>query len=319
MSLWLTVGASLVPTEVDLARPVSAFFDQGLVKLSSCAGVDVGPAELAVVLQTCDISTEKGSKLSPAACALALVTQLIVQDVGLHLHPFVDVSVLKLDKSCADGSNVTLLIGEGHSSGPLWVLELRVRVYSCVANSSIETIHYHSQLNRSQGTRDTPHKDGLAGIKRLRSVHNKITVAQVPRADLNRLVFDGGAGDAQVELPILLHTGFNQSLHRALLLEQQECVSLGWKVGLALCFVWPVDDQVTEATETGCYLIFVDIRGQTSHKHFTGEALDAFPVLVRVAVGRAEHTRDTLVAVAVIEEVVVDGEQRGATWWRKRR
>lgn len=86
MSLWLTVGASLVPTEVDLARPVSAFFDQGLVKLSSCAGVDVGPAELAVVLQTCDISTEKGSKLSPAACALALVTQLIVQDVGLHLH-----------------------------------------------------------------------------------------------------------------------------------------------------------------------------------------------------------------------------------------
>lgn len=40
-------------------------------------------------------------------------------------------------------------------------------------------------ITRSQGTRDTPHKDGLAGIKRLRSVHNKITVAQVPRADLN--------------------------------------------------------------------------------------------------------------------------------------
>ena len=41
----------------------------------------------------------------------------------------------------------------------------------------------------------------------------------------HRFVLDGGAGDTQVELPILLHAGFNQSLHRALLLEQQERVS----------------------------------------------------------------------------------------------
>lgn len=44
-----------------------------------------------------------------------------------------------------------------------------------------------------------------------------------------RLVFDGGAGDTQVELPILLHAGLNQSLHWTLLLEQQECVT--WKTG----------------------------------------------------------------------------------------
>lgn len=78
--------ASLVPAEVNLARAVGTLFYQGLVKLSSGAGVDVGPAELTVVLQTGDISAEKGSEFPSAACTLALITQLIIQDVGLHLH-----------------------------------------------------------------------------------------------------------------------------------------------------------------------------------------------------------------------------------------
>lgn len=37
----------------------------------------------------------------------------------------------------------------------------------------------------SQRTRDAAHKDGLAGIKRLRSIHHKIAVAQVPRTNLH--------------------------------------------------------------------------------------------------------------------------------------
>lgn len=80
------VVTPLVPSEVNLARPVGSLFDQGLMKLPSGAGVDVGPAELAVVLQTGDVSTEKGSKFSSTACTLALITQLIIQDIGLHLH-----------------------------------------------------------------------------------------------------------------------------------------------------------------------------------------------------------------------------------------
>lgn len=34
-------------------------------------------------------------------------------------------------------------------------------------------------------TRDTSHKDGLPGVQRLRSIHHKITVVQVPGADLD--------------------------------------------------------------------------------------------------------------------------------------
>lgn len=82
----MVVVTPLVPSEVNLARTVGSLLDQGLVKLPSGAGVDVGPAELAVVLQTGDISTEKGGKLSSTACTLALIAQLIIQDIGLHLH-----------------------------------------------------------------------------------------------------------------------------------------------------------------------------------------------------------------------------------------
>lgn len=37
----------------------------------------------------------------------------------------------------------------------------------------------------SEGTRDAAHKDGLAGIQGLRSIHHKVTVAQVPRSNLH--------------------------------------------------------------------------------------------------------------------------------------
>lgn len=38
----------------------------------------------------------------------------------------------------------------------------------------------------------------------------------------DRLVFDGGAGHTQVKLAIFFDAGINQSLHRALVLKQQE-------------------------------------------------------------------------------------------------
>lgn len=63
------------------------------------------------------------------------------------LYPLVNVSVLQLDESGADGSDVTLLVGEGHSPRPLGVLELRIGVNACVAHSAVEAIHNHGQLN----------------------------------------------------------------------------------------------------------------------------------------------------------------------------
>lgn len=52
-------------------------------------------------------------------------------------HPLVDVSVLQLHESGADGSDVALLIGEGHSARPLGVLELRVGVDTRVAHAAV--------------------------------------------------------------------------------------------------------------------------------------------------------------------------------------
>lgn len=107
----------------------------------------------------------------------------------------------------------------------------------------------------------------------------------------HRLVFDGGAGDAQVQLAVLLNAGINQGLNGALVLEQQERISwqkvgradywrhtsspccrarmlagyirldwlqltFRWKIGLALCLVGPVDKQVTETAETGSDFIW---------------------------------------------------------------
>ncbi len=65
-------------------------------------------------------------------------------------------------------------------------------------------------------------------------------------------------------------------------------------------------------------LTFIYVGGQTSHKHLTGEALDAFPVLMGVTVGGAEDSWDTLVAVAIVKEIVINREEGGAAWWRKK-
>lgn len=58
---------------------------------------------------------------------------------------------------------------------------------------------------------------------------------------------------------------------------------------------------------------FIDVRGQAAHKHFAGEPLDALPVLMGVTVRRPQDPRDTLVAMAVVQETVVNGEEGGAS------
>lgn len=64
-------------------------------------------------------------------------------------------------------------------------------------------------------------------------------------------------------------------------------------------------------------LTFVYIGRQPADEHFAREALDPLPVLVGVAVGGAQDARDALVAVSVVEEIVIDGEERRASCWGK--
>lgn len=73
--------------------------------------------------------------------------------------------------------------------------------------------------------------------------------------------------------------------------------------------------SVTQSGETVSCLTFIYVRGQTSHKHLAGEALNAFPVLVGVTAGGAQDPGDTLVAVAIVEEIVINREEGGAAWW----
>lgn len=74
----LISGAWLVPAERDVTGPVPSLLDQGLVELTACPGVDGGPAVFTVVLEAGDIGAEEGSKLASTACALTLITQLVI-------------------------------------------------------------------------------------------------------------------------------------------------------------------------------------------------------------------------------------------------
>lgn len=62
-------------------------------------------------------------------------------------HPFINLPVLQLNKSGTDGSNVTLLIGEGYSPRPFRILELGVSVDAGVAHPAIQPVHDHGQLH----------------------------------------------------------------------------------------------------------------------------------------------------------------------------
>lgn len=80
---WILTSA---PAEGNVSRSVAALLHQRFVELPPGAGVNARPAVLAVILQTCDVGTEKWSELATAASALTFIAHLIVQNVRLHLH-----------------------------------------------------------------------------------------------------------------------------------------------------------------------------------------------------------------------------------------
>lgn len=62
-------------------------------------------------------------------------------------YPFVNVVVLKLHKTRTDGCNVALLIGERNTPSTFRVLQLWVCVNASIANTTVQTVHYHCQFN----------------------------------------------------------------------------------------------------------------------------------------------------------------------------
>lgn len=75
-----------VPAEGDVSWSVASLLHQRLMELTASTGVDGCPAILAVVLKTGDVGAEERSKLPSTAGALALVTQLVIQDIWLDFH-----------------------------------------------------------------------------------------------------------------------------------------------------------------------------------------------------------------------------------------
>lgn len=71
-----------------------------------------------------------------------LGTELISANIT-STYPFINLPMLQLNKSGTNGCNVALLIGEGHSSCPFWILEFGVCVNPSVAHSPIQTVHDH--------------------------------------------------------------------------------------------------------------------------------------------------------------------------------
>ena len=67
-------------------------------------------------------------------------------------YPLVDVAMLKLDKSCADGCDVALLARERHTASALGIPQLWVGVDTSIADATIETAHDQRQLHWSHAT-----------------------------------------------------------------------------------------------------------------------------------------------------------------------
>jgi len=55
--------------------------------------------------------------------------------------------MLKLNESCTDGCNVTLLAGERHTTSALRIPQLGISVNTSVTDAAVQTSHDQCQLN----------------------------------------------------------------------------------------------------------------------------------------------------------------------------
>lgn len=71
----------------------------------------------------------------------------LVECCNSDADPLIDVPVLELDESGADGCDVALLVTEGDAAGALGILQLRVRVDARVAHATVQAVHDHRKFN----------------------------------------------------------------------------------------------------------------------------------------------------------------------------
>lgn len=115
------------------------------------------------------MEVEKSLNACTAACQIGLDKYLMNFHIFTDLnrrwtHPFINLPVLQLNKSGTNGCNVALLIGEGYSARPFWILKFRVCVYPSVTHSPIQTVHDHGELHWKSNT-----KRVLLGSEQLRN------------------------------------------------------------------------------------------------------------------------------------------------------
>lgn len=98
-------------------------------------------------LKTSYVGAEIGRVFAAAQLPLALVAHLVVQHVGLHLHPLINVHMLQLHEPGGDRRYVALLVRERHAAGAFRILELGIRVNASVAHATVQPVHDHRQFS----------------------------------------------------------------------------------------------------------------------------------------------------------------------------
>ena len=72
--------------EIDGPWTISILLDETAMVLGTRCGVDGSPAVLTVVAEAVDVATEVGSIATATVHTLALITDLVIQHIGLHLN-----------------------------------------------------------------------------------------------------------------------------------------------------------------------------------------------------------------------------------------
>lgn len=157
--------------------------------------------------------------------------------------------MLQLNKARRDGCNVALLVRKGDPSSALWVFQLWVGVDACVANSPVQSVHDHCQLDRLEWAGYAPNKDSLARVEGQGGVQHKVSVAQLPWSYLHRFVLDGGRADAKVEFVLVLYALFYQGLDGTFVLEEKKRIAFRREVALAFSLMRPVYNEGSKTAE----------------------------------------------------------------------
>lgn len=74
------------PAKRDSSGSISTLLDKGFVELTTRTWMNLSPAVLTVILQTCHIGTKERSKFASTSWAMAFITHLVIQNIGLHFH-----------------------------------------------------------------------------------------------------------------------------------------------------------------------------------------------------------------------------------------